>query len=161
MEKLNKFLFLDAQHLAHFNSHAVPSDERDSRIKGKLFVSNEYELDEVRIDATQMCPGIIVVLNCCFGHTMRHTDDDFTADRILKPNVRAVVATTAAIHDRYATRWARCFYEALFDGQTVAASIVSARHQLLGEPNANPSALLYAYLGEFDAKLPSQQEKLA
>jgi hypothetical protein len=159
IEKLNEFLLLDAQHLAHFNSHAEPSDDRDTNIKGKLFVSNEYELDEEKIDAARLCAGVIVVLNCCFGHTMRHTDIDSTAERMLKSNVRAVVATTAGIQDGYATQWAQCFYKALFGGSTVPEAIIAARHQLLAGPNPDPSALLYAYLGEPSAALPPQLQR--
>jgi hypothetical protein len=156
MIKINAFL-RDSMHLAHFNCHADPPKERNT-IKGKLYVSDEFELDEARIDAATVYPGAIVVLNCCFGHTLRHGDLDTTAERLWKPHIPAIVATTAAIPDSYATRWARRFYDVLFAGQTVPASIATARQQLLAEPNPDPSALLYAYLGEPTARLSQPLE---
>lgn len=150
---LNEFLE-NSEHLTHFNCHAVPDTVSDP---GALFVSEKYEIDAVKLDAARICPSSIIVLNCCHGHTMRHGVETTIATRIMHSKPQAVVATTARIDDHYATRWAHCFYQALHGGLDVPGSIISARRELLSQPDPDPSALLYAYLGQPRAKLRSLQ----
>ena len=141
-ERLSEF-FAKSEVLTHFNCHTKPGTDESA---GVLFVTDHYEIDEVKLDAIKACPNSIVVLNCCNGHTLQHSVKTTLAKLMVK-KVQAVVAATSRIDDRYATRWAHHFYQALCDGLDVAQSILKARRQMLADPDPDPSALLYAYLG--------------
>ena len=135
--------------LTHFNCHAERSAATGP---GALFVSEAYKVDRASIVKLEVCANSIIVLNCCSGHTMRHDVTDTLATIFMEKRVSAVVATTASIEDRYATRWAKHFYEALWSGEMVPQSILKARMKMLEEPSPNPSAMLYAYLGRDSAR---------
>jgi hypothetical protein len=94
-----------------------------------------------------------VFLNCCNGITLSWSLKSSLADAFAKRRVSVVVGTTERVQDFYATEWADTFYKALFSGESVGDSILQARREML-DRDRNPMALLYAFLGRYDARLP-------
>jgi hypothetical protein len=140
-----------SEHVTHFNCHAEP--EVPAATHGAIYVTDTFKIDQTSIGTFELNEASIVVLYCCDGHTMRHDVQDTLASKFRSKRVEAVVATTGEIEDAYASRWAEHFYRALCAGETVPQSLLAARKAMLSEEDANPSALLYAYIGRPTASL--------
>lgn len=136
--------------LTHFNCHAHPSTDVHP---GAIVVSDVFEVHKRDIDESPVCERSIVLLNCCSGHTMLTSHKTTIASSFAQKRVKAVVATTAAINDAYATRWAQHFYRVLWRGDRVSEAMIEARNSMLREDDPNPSALLYVYLGDESTRI--------
>ncbi len=149
--KLEDFL-LKSEALTHFNGHAKEEDAK-AGTPNTLYVTDQFPITQAALSDLSIWPKSIIVLNTCHGMTLRHDAEDTIATAFAHRSVAAVVATTGRIGDEYATRWATHFYEALFRGQYVGEAIRIARQQMF-EESGNPSALLYAFIGSYTARLP-------
>jgi hypothetical protein len=145
-----------AADLIHFNCHARAGTTTKT---GSLVVTDEFQIDREEIAGLAISLDAVVVLNCCHGLTLRRDTRGSIASAFAGRGVRAVVGPTNVVADDFATLWADHFYHALLTGEPVSAAILSARKELFAQPDANPMALLYAFIGEYDAKL--EQERAA
>lgn len=136
--------------LTHFNCHAT--DDAGSGKPCALRVTDRFEITRQQLSQLTIREGSMVVLNCCFGHTLRHASVETIATAFARGRVSAVVASTNRIVDDYATRWAEFFYEALFEGQVVGRALLIARQRLIAA-TGNPACLVYCFLGRYGASL--------
>jgi len=144
----------EATDLVHFNCHAIAG----SRVRpSAISVTDSFTINETEIADLSIEIDAVVVLNCCHGIALRRDTRDTVATAFAGRGVRAVVGPTNEVADDYATVWADHFYGAFLSGQPVGAAILSARQALFTAPGANPMALLYAFVGEYDASLEEER----
>ena len=143
----------DAIDLVHFNCHAQAGGRNKP---SQITLTDEFPIKETEIVGLAIEIDAIVVLNCCHGIALRRDTRDTVATAFADRGVRAIIGPTNEVADDFATLWADHFYAALVDGEAVGQAVLSARQSLFALPNANPLALLYAFIGEHDARLAQE-----
>jgi hypothetical protein len=138
-------------HLTHFNCHAIPDNPAEHQL-GQLEVTENFAIPQSIIPSLPVVEESMVVLNCCYGHTLKHGYTETIATNFAMHSIAAVVASTERLVDEYANLWAKKFYKELLAGASVGPAILAARQRMINE-TANPACLVYGFFGRYSAKL--------
>jgi hypothetical protein len=143
-QELDKFKhFWDKSfHVAHFACHARYDDKKSFRSFIQLTNGIRITLDDLaRADIT-IRDYPLVILNACEMGQMSSMDVRYFAGDFIKYGALGVVATEAAVPDKFATEVTRHLYAHLLDGKYLGQSMLLTRQELL-QLN-NPVGLLYS-----------------
>jgi hypothetical protein len=147
----------------HFSCHCRKAEAGDYALalKGDNGFENEIRIGDIQTSLVRLldplsagipCARPLVFLNACASGITEANDFASFEGLFATTKHRGLIATQTAVPDRFASRFAELFYNALLDRKTVGQALHIARWDMF-HLYLNPLGLLYNVYGNSEMKI--------